>query len=169
MRVLMVEDDALSNRGLVQALRDSGAVVERLDSGEEALEMLRHYEFDIVMVELTLSDIEGYEVVRRMRAARVDTPVLMLSALVRPQARVKAFAIGADDFITKPYDVSECVARMQAVVRRSKGFSQSVLSVGDVELNLDSRSVSVAGPSGPSDWQGIRDPRAARDAQGRWC
>lgn len=145
MRVLVVEDDALSNRALVQALRDSGAVVERLDNGEEALEMLRHYDYDIVMVELALADMEGYEVVRRMRAARVDTPVLMLSALVRPQARVKAFAIGADDFITKPYDIAECVARMQAVVRRSKGFSQSVLQVGDVELNLDSRSVSVAG------------------------
>ncbi len=145
MRVLMIEDDALSNRALVQALRDNGAVVDRLDSGEESLEMLRHYDYDIVMVELMLADMEGYEVVRRMRAARVDTPVLMLSALVRPQARVKAFAIGADDFITKPYDIAECVARMQAVVRRSKGFSQAVLQVGDVELNLDSRSVTVSG------------------------
>ena len=145
MRVLMIEDDVLSNRALVQALRDGGAVVEQLDSGEEALEMLRHYDYDIVMAELTLSDMEGYEVVRRMRASRMNTPVLMLSALVRPQARVKAFAIGADDFVTKPYDVAECLARMQAVMRRSKGFSQSVLHVGDVELSLESRSVAVAG------------------------
>ncbi len=145
MRVLMVEDEVLSNRALVQALRDSGAVVEQVDSGEEALDMIRHYDFDIVMLELTLADMEGYEVVRRMRAARLDTPVLMLSALVRPQARVRAFAIGADDFITKPYDVAECVARMQAVVRRSKGFSQSMLQIGELQLSLESRSVSVAG------------------------
>lgn len=145
MRVLMIEDDVLSNRTLINALRDTGAVVEQVESGEEALEMLRHYDFDIVMLELTLVDMEGYEVVRRMRAARMDTPVLMLSALVRPQARVRAFAIGADDFITKPYDVSECVARMQAVVRRTKGFSQSVLQVGPLQLSLESRSVTVAG------------------------
>ena len=145
MRVLMIEDDVLSNRALVQALRDTGAVVEQVDSGEDALDMVKHYDFDIVMLELTLMDMEGYEVVRRMRAARMNTPVLVLSAFVRPQARVKAFAIGADDFITKPYDVSECVARMQAVVRRSKGFSQSVLQVGDMELSLESRGVSIAG------------------------
>ena len=145
MRVLMIEDDVLSNRALVQALRDTGAVVEQVDSGEDALDMVKHYDFDIVMVELTLADMEGYEVVRRMRAARLNTPVLMLSAFVRPQARVKAFAMGADDFITKPYDVSECVARMQAVVRRSKGFSQSTLQVGDLELSLDTRGVTIAG------------------------
>ena len=145
MRVLMIEDDVLSNRALVQALRDTGAVVEQVDSGEDALDLVRRYDFDIVMLELTLMDMEGYEVVRRMRAARMNTPVLVLSAFVRPQARVKAFAIGADDFITKPYDVSECVARMQAVVRRSKGFSQSTLQVGDLELSLESRGVSVAG------------------------
>ncbi|MDT7952945.1 MAG: response regulator transcription factor [Acetobacteraceae bacterium] len=145
MRVLMIEDDVLSNRALVQALRDAGAVVEQVDSGEDALDMVKHYDFDIVMVELSLIDMEGYEVVRRMRAARMNTPVLVLSPFVRPQARVKAFAIGADDFITKPYDISECVARMQAVVRRSKGFSQSVLQVGELELSLESRSVSIAG------------------------
>ncbi len=145
MRVLMIEDDVLSNRALVHALKESGAVVEQVDNGEEALEMIRHYDFDIVVLELSLGDIGGYEVVRRMRAARIDTPVVMLSALVRPQARVKAFAIGADDFITKPYDVAEMVARMQAVVRRTKGFSQAALHVGDVQLNLDSRSVTVAG------------------------
>ena len=145
MRVLMIEDDVLSNRALVQALRDTGAVVEQVDNGEDALDMVKRYDFDIVMLELTLMDMEGYEVVRRMRAARMNTPVLILSAFVRPQARVKAFAIGADDFITKPYDVSECVARMQAVVRRSKGFSQSVLQIGELQLSLESRSVSIAG------------------------
>ena len=68
MRVLMIEDDVLSNRALVNALRDTGAVVEQVESGEEALEMLRHYDYDIVMLDLTLADMEGYEVVRRMRA-----------------------------------------------------------------------------------------------------
>jgi two-component system, cell cycle response regulator CtrA len=145
MRVLMIDDDLVSNRALAQSLRQGGAVVDQLESGEEGLEMLRHYEYDIVLVDLTLSDIDGYEVVRRMRSARNDTPVLVTSALVRPQARVKAFAMGADDFLIKPYDTSECVARMQAITRRSKGFSQSVLRVGELELSLDTREVAVAG------------------------
>jgi two-component system, cell cycle response regulator CtrA len=145
MRVLMIEDDVMSNRHLAQALRESGAVIDQMDSGEEALEMVRHYDYDIVLLDLMLTDMDGYEVVRRMRASRIDTPVLIMSALVRPQARVKAFAMGADDFITKPYDVSECVARMQAIVRRSKGYSQPVLRLGDVQLSLETREVSVAG------------------------
>ena len=145
MRVLMIEDDVMSNRHLAQALRESGAVIDQMDSGGEALELVRHYEYDIVLLDLMLTDMDGYEVVRRMRASRIDTPVLIISALVRPQARVKAFAMGADDFITKPYDVSECVARMQAIVRRSKGYSQPILRVGDVQLSLESREVSVAG------------------------
>ena len=145
MRVLMIEDDVIANQALALSLRQGGAVVDQLDSGEEALEMLRHYDYDIVLLDLMLTDMDGYEVVRRMRAARIDTPVLVTSALVRPQARVKAFAMGADDFITKPYDLGECVARMQAIVRRSKGFSQSVLRVGELQLSLETRDVTVAG------------------------
>ncbi len=145
MRVLMVENDLVSCRSLTQALRGNGAVVEHVESGDEALEMVRHYDFDIVLIDLMLPDFDGYEVVRRMRAGRIDTPVLMTAALVRPQARIKAFAMGADDFVTKPYDINECVARMQAIVRRSKGYSQPVLRVGDVQLSLDTREVTVAG------------------------
>jgi two-component system cell cycle response regulator CtrA len=145
MRVLMIEDDVVSNQALAISLRQGGAVVDQLDSGEEALEMLRHYDYDIVLLDLMLMDIDGYEVVRRMRAARIDTPVLVTSTLVRPQARVKAFAMGADDFITKPYDLGECVARIQAIVRRSKGYSQATLRVGDLQLALDTREVTISG------------------------
>src|SRR3954468_14935647 len=80
-----------------------------------------------------------------MRISRNDTPVLVLSGLTMPQARVKALSVGADDFITKPFDKAELLARMQAVIRRSKGFSQPMLRIGHVELNLDSREVSVDG------------------------
>src|SRR6202044_4274343 len=100
----------------------------------------RHYEYDIVLLDLALPDIEGFEVVRRMRVSRNDTPVMILSGLTMPQARVRALSLGADDFITKPYDKAELLARMQAIVRRSKGFSQPSLRVGPLLLNLDSRS-----------------------------
>ncbi|MDR3523746.1 MAG: response regulator transcription factor [Acetobacteraceae bacterium] len=143
MRVLLVEDDLTAARGIALMLKSGGAVVDEADTGQEALELLRHYDYDIVVLDLMLPDMEGYEVVRRMRATRIEVPVLILSGLSRPQAKVKGLGVGADDFITKPFDKGELVARMQAIVRRSKGFSQPSLRVGNLRLNLDSREVLV--------------------------
>ncbi len=145
MRVLLVEDDTIAAKGLSLILRGGGrgAVVDVADSGEEALELSRHYEYDIVVLDIMLPDMEGYEVVRRMRAARNETPVLILSGLSRPQAKVKGLGMGADDFITKPYDQAELLARVQAIVRRSKGYSQPTLRLGNVVLNLDTREVTA--------------------------
>ena len=145
MRVLLVEEDLIAARGITLMLKSAGAVVDQTDSGEDSLELLRHYEYDIVLLDLTLPDIEGFEVVRRIRIARNDTPVVVLSSIALPQARVKALSLGADDFITKPYDKAELLARMQAIVRRSKGFSQPTVRMGRLELNLDSREVLVDG------------------------
>ncbi len=143
MRVLLVEDDVTASRGISLMLRGHGAIVDETDTGEEALELVRHYDYDIVVLDLLLPDMEGYEVVRRMRGARVETPVLILSGLTRPQAKVKGFGMGADDYITKPFDKSELIARIQAVIRRSKGYSQPLLRIGNLQLNLDSRDVLV--------------------------
>jgi two-component system cell cycle response regulator CtrA len=120
-------------------------IVEAVDTGEEAMELARLYDYDIVVLDLVLPDMEGYEVVRRLRAARIETPVLILSGLTRPQAKVKGIGVGADDFITKPFDSQELLARIQAVVRRTKGFAQPSLTVGPLTLNLGSREVLVAG------------------------
>src|SRR5271155_2702066 len=143
MRVLLVEDDVTAARGIALMLKSGGAVVDGADTGQEALELVRRYDYDIVVLDLMLPDMEGYDVVRRMRAGRIDVPVLILSGLSRPQAKVKGLGVGADDFITKPFDKSELLARIQAVVRRSKGFSQPVLSIGPLRLNLDTREVSI--------------------------
>jgi two-component system cell cycle response regulator CtrA len=145
MRVLLVEDDVTASRGISLMLRGHGAIVDEIDTGEEALELVRHYDYDIVVLDLLLPDMEGYEVVRRMRGARVETPVLILSGLNRPQAKVKGFGMGADDYITKPFDKAELIARIQAVIRRSKGYSQPLLRIGNLQLNLDSRDVVVEG------------------------
>lgn len=145
MRVLIVEDDGSSNRSLASLLRSNGVIVDQVDRGDEALELVRHYDYDVVLADLVLPDMEGYDIVRRMRSARIETPVIIQATLVRPQARVKAFAIGADDFITKPFDHAELFARMQAIVRRSKGYSQPMLRCGPLQLNLDSHEVLVSG------------------------
>ena len=145
MRVLLVEDDVTAARGITLMMQSTGLIVDTTDTGEEALELVKHYDYDVVVLDLMLPDMDGYEVVRRMRAARMETPVLILSGLSRPAAKVKGFGIGADDFISKPFDKAELIARMHAVVRRSKGYSQPTLRVGALQLNLDSREVLVSG------------------------
>jgi two-component system cell cycle response regulator CtrA len=117
----------------------------RVRQGDEGFELTRHYDYDIVVLGLMLPDMDGAEVVRRMRAARDDTPVLALSDVAQTQARIRAFSAGADDVMSKPADTAELLARLQAIVRRSKGYSQPALRVGGLVLNLDSREVSVDG------------------------
>ncbi len=143
MRLLLVEDDITAARGIKMALEGAGLTVDVSDTGEDAFELVRRYDYDIVVLDLVLPDMDGYEVIRRMRAARKETPVLILSGLSQPQARVKGFSLGADDFITKPFDRAELVARVQAIVRRSKGFSESTLRLGSLQLNLGLREVHV--------------------------
>jgi two-component system cell cycle response regulator CtrA len=145
MRVLLVEDDLTVAHGLSLILKASGAIVEHVETGEEAIGFTRHYDYDVVLLDLILPDVKGYEVVRRMRTSGNDTPVLILSGLSRPQAKVKGLSLGADDFITKPFNTAELLARVQAVTRRRKGYSQQALQVGALELNVDSRQVTVNG------------------------
>lgn len=145
MRILIIEDDVDFSRRISLLMTSAGAVIDQVETGEEGLDLIRHYDYDLVILDLMLPDIEGYQVVRRMRAARVETPILIVSALSRPQATVKGLSLGADDFVAKPCDKAELVARVQALVRRSKGFSQPTLQVGTLTLNMDSRDVTVGG------------------------
>ncbi|GBQ93403.1 response regulator transcription factor [Gluconobacter albidus] len=145
MRILLVDSDQSAAATLSQTLRNASFTVDHTPSGEEAIEMLRHYDYDVVVLELMLNDLEGYEVIRRVRAARITTPILVLSALLRSQAKIRAFSMGADDYMTKPYDAGELVARLQAVMRRSRGFAEPKLRVGNLELDLNGKNVTVDG------------------------
>ena len=145
MRVLLVEDDIAAARGLEFMLRSSGSVVDHAECGDDALDLVKFYDYDIVILDLMLPGMDGYEIVRRIRAARIDVPVMIVSGLNRPHAKIKGLGAGADDFITKPFDKGELLARVQAIVRRSKGFSQPLLQVGALQLNLESREVIVDG------------------------
>ena len=145
MRVLLVEDDLTTARGIGLMLKASSMIVDTADTGEEALELARVYDYDIMILDIMLPDMEGYEVVRRLRASRIETPVLILSGLSQPQAKVKGFGVGADDFIVKPFNQQELIARIQAIVRRAKGFSQPSVTVGELSLDLGSREVTVSG------------------------
>ncbi|MFO1035221.1 MAG: response regulator transcription factor [Geminicoccaceae bacterium] len=145
MRALVIEDDAVSRRLIETALRGENMVVEPAEQGEDGIELAKLYDFDIILLDLGLPDLEGYEVVRRLRAARVQTPILVLSAKSDTAAKVRALMCGADDYLTKPFNKAEMMARIQAIVRRSKGHADAVIRTGKLTLNMDARSVDIEG------------------------
>ncbi|HYL33596.1 MAG TPA: response regulator transcription factor [Stellaceae bacterium] len=145
MRVLLIEDDATVADSIEMILKAEGFVCDVTDLGEDGLEIGKLYDYDIIVLDLMLPDIDGYEVLRRLRAARVRTPVLILSALNGLDNRVKGLGVGADDFLGKPFDRRELIARIQAIVRRAKGHSESVIRTGKLTVNLDTRTAEVNG------------------------
>jgi two-component system cell cycle response regulator CtrA len=145
MRVLLVEDDTTTAKSIEMMLRSDGYVVDVTDLGEDGLEIGKLYDYDIIILDLMLPDIDGYEVLRRLRASRVRTPILILSGLSELDHKVKGLGFGADDYLTKPFHKRELIARIHAIVRRSKGHSDSVIKTGKLAVNLDTRSVEVEG------------------------
>lgn len=145
MRVLLVEDDSSTARSIELALASEGIICDIAELGEEGLEIGKIYDYDIIILDLMLPDIDGYEVLLRLRAAKVKIPILILSGLSGAEQKIKGLGFGADDYLTKPFNRGELVARIQAIVRRSKGHSESIIRVGKVALNLDSRTVEVDG------------------------
>ncbi|MEQ8664810.1 MAG: response regulator transcription factor [Rhodospirillales bacterium] len=147
MRVLLVEDDAAMKDSIELMLKSSGMVVDSTDLGEDGLEIGKLYDYDIIILDIMLPDMDGFEVLRRLRDARVQTPVLILSGLSESENKVKGLGSGADDYLTKPFNREELVARIQAIVRRSAGHSQSVIETGRLTVNLDAQTVEVDGQS----------------------
>ncbi len=143
MRVLLVEDDPTMAQSVEMVLKSEGMVVDSTDLGEDGLEIGKLYDYDIIILDLMLPDINGLEVLRRLRDARIETPVLILSGLSEAEQKVKGLGIGADDYLTKPFDKGELLARVQAIVRRSKGHSQSIITTGRMAVNLDAHTVEV--------------------------
>ena len=143
MRVLLVEDDSSTAKAIELSLASEGIICDTTQLGEEGLEIGKLYDYDIIILDLMLPDIDGYEVLRRFRAARVTTPILILSGLSGPDQKIKGLGYGADDYLTKPFNKGELIARIQAIVRRSKGHSESIIRTGKLAVNLDTRSIEV--------------------------
>ncbi|MDW3208030.1 MAG: response regulator transcription factor [Alphaproteobacteria bacterium] len=145
MRILLVEDDRLTAQSIELMLSSEGYVVDHSEFGEDGLEIGKLYDYDLIILDLMLPDIDGYEVLRRLRDARIETPVLILSGLAEMDNKIKGLGYGADDYLTKPFDKRELMARIQAIVRRARGHSQSTINVGALSVNLDSRTVEIEG------------------------
>ncbi len=145
MRALLVEDDTTVSQSIQMMLKSAGMVVDSTDLGEDGLEIGKLYDYDIIILDLMLPDMHGMDVLKRLRDARVETPVLILSGLTESEMKVKGLGTGADDYLTKPFDKDELLARIQAIVRRSKGHSQSIIKTGKLAVNLDAQTVEAEG------------------------
>jgi len=146
MRVLVVEDEPRLADNIATALRDGpGYAVDLTADGQEALFLCGTREYDLVLLDLMIPTLSGQDVVRRLRSAHNGTPVLVLTALSNTQTTIELLNLGADDYMTKPFDLGELIARVRALIRRGKGVSQSILEFGVIRLNLAEQTVTSSG------------------------
>lgn len=145
MRVLLIEDDPSTSKSIELLLKSEGFNVFCTDLGEEGIDLGKLYDYDIILLDLNLPDMHGYDVLKKLRLSKVATPILILSGLSDMEDKVKGLGFGADDYVTKPFHRDELVARINAIVRRSKGHSQSVIKTGKLSVNLDTKTVDIDG------------------------
>jgi two-component system, cell cycle response regulator CtrA len=145
MRVLLIEDDGAMAQSIELMLKSERFNIFTTDLGEEGIDLGKIYDYDIILLDLNLADMSGFEVLRRLRVSKVRTPILILTGLTGLEDKVRALGFGADDFMTKPFHKDELVARIHAIVRRSKGHAQSVIQTGDLIVNLNTKTVEVNG------------------------
>lgn len=143
MRVLLIEDDQAMAKSIELILSTQGLNVFTTDLGEEGIDLGKLYDYDIIILDLGLPDMSGYEVLKNLRKSKIDTPILILSGMAEPESKVKGFGFGADDYLTKPFNRHELIARIHAIVRRSKGHSQSIIKTGRLQVNLDTKTAEV--------------------------
>ena len=143
MRILLVEDDPTTSRSIELMLTHANLNVFCTDLGEDGIDLAKLYDYDLILLDLNLPDMSGHEVLRQLRLARIETPILILTGSDDTDNKIKSFGFGADDYLTKPFHREELVARIHAIIRRSKGHSQSVIRTGAVNVNLDAKTVDV--------------------------
>ena len=143
MRVLLIEDDSSTAKSIENVLKTEGFICDSTDLGEDGLEIGKLYEYDLIILDLMLPDMDGFEVLKRLRASQIETPVLVLSGLGETEDKVKGLGFGADDYIVKPFSKMELLARIQAIVRRSRGHSDSIIRTGKLLVNMKDRTASV--------------------------
>jgi two-component system cell cycle response regulator CtrA len=143
MRALLIEDDRATAQSIEFMLKTDGLNVFTTDLGEEGVDLGKLYDYDIIVLDLNLADMSGFEVLRSLRVSKVKTPILILSGNAGMENKVKGLGLGADDYMTKPFHRDELLARIQAIVRRSQGHAESIVQIGDLVVNLDAKTVDI--------------------------
>jgi two-component system cell cycle response regulator CtrA len=143
MRVLLVEDDRAMSKSIEMLLRQQDLTVFCTDLGEDGIDLAKIYDYDLILLDLSLPDISGHDVLRQLRQARIETPILILSGSDDTADKLKGFGFGADDYVTKPFIREELIARIRAIIRRSKGHAHSIIRFGEVAVNLNEKTVTT--------------------------
>jgi two-component system OmpR family response regulator len=144
MRLLVVEDEEDLRRGLEQALREQGYAVDSAGDGTDALYLAETWNYDAIVLDLMLPGLDGWEILQRLRQKK-KVPVLLLTARDGFRDRVRGLDLGADDYLVKPFDLGELLARLRALIRRAAGAPNPVIALGPVEVNTAARTVAVEG------------------------
>ena len=145
MKILLAEDEVDLNNVVTRYLKKNGYSVDSVLDGEEALDYLEYGEYDLVILDIMMPKVDGFEVIKKLRNKGNHTSVLMLTARDSADDKVKGLDLGADDYIVKPFDFNELMARIRAVVRRKYGNSSNRLVIGDLILDTSEKSVTRAG------------------------
>jgi two-component system cell cycle response regulator CtrA len=145
MRILLIEDDKNISTVLLNALRAEGFTCDSTDTGEDALQLARLYEYDAILLDLMLPDMDGMELLRRFRSSKNNTPTIILSGLNGVSEKIRGLSAGADDYIEKPYNQKELIARLHTVVRRYMGYSDSKITLGRISINLQTKTAKTDG------------------------
>ena len=144
MRILIVEDEPDLRTALARSLRDEGYAVDAADNGEDGLFNAESNDYDAIILDVMMPRMDGWQVLKQLRKSK-KTPVLMLTARDESRDRVKGLDIGADDYVVKPFDLPELLARLRALIRRSAGKTSSVTEIGDVSVDTAARVVCLKG------------------------
>ncbi|MDB5733916.1 MAG: two component transcriptional regulator, winged helix family [Alphaproteobacteria bacterium] len=145
MRLLIVEDDAALARGILKVFRNEGLAVDHVSRGQDALEIVRLEPYSAVILDLGLPDMDGLAVLKQMRAAHVNVPILILTARDATSDRVQGLDQGADDYLSKPFAIQELEARVRALIRRGQGNPEPVMTLGTLKLDRATGATYVAG------------------------
>lgn len=143
MRVLLIEDDPATAQAMELMLKSEGFNCYTTDLGQEGIDLAKLYDYDIILLDLNLPDISGFEVIKQLKTGKITTPIMVVSGLAAIEDKVKALNMGACDYMTKPFHKDEMVARIKAVVRRSHGHADSLITVGDLTVNIDNQQVKI--------------------------
>lgn len=143
MRLIIIDKDKTLNQNLAFFFKNKGFVVDSAYSGEDGLELTHLYEYDVLMLSYHLPDMSGLDLLKRLRTANLQAPILIYSINSSVSVKIDCLTHGADDYVVKPCDKGELLARLKALVRRSRGYAHPIIHIGDMSVNLDAKQVKI--------------------------